>query len=81
MFQRGFCPRGKVDYLWPPEKECVFLTIDANPVDANPVDVGDLFFEEGLYLSLFYCVWFVNNISMDMLEEQSWKERDLGIKL
>ena len=39
-------------------------------IDGNPVDEGEFMFEEGMYLT-FYCLCFVNEISMYMLEDKS----------
>ena len=54
MFQRGGCPRGKRDYIRPPEKEGEFLTIDGDPVYEE-----DHLFEEGMYFSVFYCLFLL----------------------
>ena len=47
------------------------MTIDGDPV----VEEGSMF-ERGMYLYVFYCLCFVNDISTDIFEEQLLEERD-----
>ena len=37
-------------------------------IDGNPVCEGDYMFEKGIYLSIFYCLCFIEDISVDMVE-------------
>ena len=37
--------------------------------------------EEGFYLSVFYCLCFVKEISTDMLGEQSRENRESGLEV
>ena len=37
-------------------------------------------FEMGMYLSVIYCLFYVKDISMDMLEEYVLEERDPYLK-
>ena len=60
----------------PPKGEGELLTIVRDPVDE-----GDHMFEEGMYLSVFYCFCFANEISADMLEGQSREERDSDLEV
>ena len=39
------------------------------------IDEGYCMFEEGVYLSLFYCLFIFKDIAMDMLEEKLREER------
>ena len=45
-------------------------------IDEYPVYEGYIMFKEVIYLHLFYCLCFVNNISKYMLDKQSRKYRD-----
>ena len=36
-------------------------------------------FGKGMHLSIFYCLFYVNNISIDMSEDQVMVERDLDL--
>ena len=38
-------------------------------------------FEQGMYLSVLYCLYFVNDISADMLEDKSREEGDPDLDL
>ena len=55
-----------------PEKEQgELLNIDGGPDVEEPC-----IFERGIYLSFLYSLYYVKEISMDMLEEQVSEERD-----
>ena len=70
------CPKEEVDmddplYNSPEKEQGGFLIIDENP------EVGELFmFRRCKYLSVFYCLCYVKDISTDMSEEQVSEERD-----
>ena len=55
----------------PKKEQGQFLIIDGYPEVEEPC-----MFEIGMYLSLFYCVCYVKEISEDVLEEQVSEERD-----
>ena len=44
-------------------------------IDGNPVDEGEFMFEQGIYLSVFYCLCFVNERQVHMLQDRSKEER------
>ena len=46
----------------------------------NPFGEVECMFEQGIYLYVLYCLCFVNDISMDMLEDQSREDGYLNIK-
>ena len=50
-------------------------------IDGGPVYEGDCMIEEGFYLSVFYCLCFVKEISTDMLGEQSREKRESGLEV
>ena len=37
-------------------------------INRNPFCEGDYMFEKGIYLSIFYCLCFIEDISVDMVE-------------
>ena len=47
------------------------MTIDGDPGVEEPC-----MFERGMHLSLFYCLFYVKEISTDMFEEQASEEID-----
>ena len=46
----------------------------------NPFGEVECMFEQGIYLYVLYCLCFLNDIPMDMLEDQSREEGYLNIK-
>ena len=61
--------------LLPQIKEGVPLTINGDPPDGEPC-----MFVKGLYLSIFYCLWYDTGISTDISEGQVVEERDPDLK-
>ena len=48
-------------------------------VNGDPKVEEPFMFGKGMYLSMFYCLCYVIDISTDMLEDQVAEERDPGL--
>ena len=57
--------------LFPEKEEGVPLTINGGPPDGEPC-----MFVKGIYLYVFYCLYYDTDISTDMSEDQVEEERD-----
>ena len=57
--------------LFPEIKEGVPLTINGDPPGGEP-----RMFVKGMYLSIFYCLWYDTNITTGYSEEQVMEEGD-----
>ena len=55
----------------PKNKQGKLLTINGDPEVGEPCMFG-----KGMYLSVFYCLCYVTDISTDMSEDQVAEERD-----
>ena len=67
----------KRDYYQPQKKgEIELFTIDEYPVDGVY-----LIFEEGMHFSVIYCLCFVKEVLIVMLEEKSREERDPNLEV
>ena len=69
IFWRGVWPQDENPIFDLPKKEGGFLIIDVNHVDGV-----EYLFEKGIYFYVSYCLYFVNEISTDMLEDKSMEE-------
>ena len=57
------------------KKQGELLNIDGDTDAEEPCMI-----ENGMYLSIFYCLCYVEEISTDILEEQMSEERDPDLK-